>query len=206
MHHERVVHAQHPAEIAGAADQALHVGPRVVRGLADVPAGQPQLLGGQQAEMDPAHQVGEALVAVAHQRAERLLADHLGQDHVLGGVGLGRARGREAGDVGGEGVAAAGGVCADHFLQPLDHHGAEIDVVGARPVGEVLFRGGAGLHADRRAVQFARAAYAEACPHHEALAVEEGDGREIQPSEVSRERGPGGVAGEDVHSRRLQVR
>ncbi len=48
------------------------------------------------------------VVALAHERAERLLGDDLRQDDEVGGVLVGRAAGREARGVGGVGVAGAG--------------------------------------------------------------------------------------------------
>ena len=149
--------------------------------------------------MQPAHQVAEALVAMAIERAERLLADHVGQDDVVIGVLLRGADGGQARDVGGIGVATAGIVGGDVVLQPLDDDRPDVHARAARPIGQVLLGGGAGLHADGGAIQRAGIGHAQAALHHEALAVEEVDAREVEAERGVAAQRPGRVAAQDVH-------
>ncbi len=77
-------------------------------------------------------------------------------------------------------------------------------MIGAEKVGEVELAGGALLHADRRIVELERRSHLERPAHHEALAVEEGDGRKFEPERgVARQR-PGGVARQHVDFAGLQ--
>ena len=123
---------------------------------------------------------------------------------VVVGVLVGRARGGEARGVGGVGVAGPGeellvglGVC-------LDRHRLVADAVRLEEVGEVQLGGGAGLDADRGAVELGGRGDAELLRHHEALAVvvvHPGEG-ELQVGVAGE--GPGGVAREHVDLARGQ--
>ena len=110
----------------------------------------------------------------------------------------------EARGVGGVDVAAAGEEGGADLVDLLDHHRLEGHLVGAEVVGEVELGGGAGLHADRGAVQLLGALHAELLRHHEALAVVVVDAGEVEAERgVARQR-PGRVARQDVDLARLQ--
>ena len=112
--------------------------------------------------------------------------------------------GVKARGVGGVGVAAAGFVRLDRFLAGRERHRFERHVVGAEIIGEIELRGGALLHADRGVVELQRRGDLERLAHHEALAVEERDGREIEPERgVARQR-PRRIARQHVDFARLQ--
>ncbi len=89
--------------------------------LVDVLGRDAVLLGLDHGVESPAHDVGELIVAVAHDGTQRFLGDDLRQDDVVirrGGVGgAGRV---EARSVRGEHVAAAGEEGGAHFLDLLD--------------------------------------------------------------------------------------
>ena len=138
-------------------------------------------------------------------RAQRLLGDDLRQDDVVVRVRrVGRAGRVEARGVGREDVAAAGEEGGAHFLDLLDDDRLEGHLVGAEVVGEVELGGGAGLHADRGAVQLLGALHAELLVHHEALAVIVVDAGEVEAERgVARQR-PGRGAGQQVDLARLQ--
>ncbi len=157
------------------------------------------------ANSDQLHHVEPAVVAVAHGRPERLLRDHFRQDQVL--VGLRRARGAHsdhARHVGGVDVAAPGEVGVQHLFQLFDDHRLEFHLVSAEVVGEVQFGGGAGLHADRRAVELLCAHDFQLLRHHEALAVVVVHADEIRPRLVSRVTVHVVFAREHVHFARLE--
>ena len=81
--------------------------------LVDVGLRDAVLLGLDQREDHPLGDGEELVVAAAHGRAERLLGDQLGQDHVVFGVARFLvAHRRQARGVGGVGLAAAGEVGA----------------------------------------------------------------------------------------------
>ncbi len=87
--------------------------------------------------------------------AERLLADDVRQQHEVGwpwSPWVKRNAGQRRG-VRGIGVAAAGQEGRLDLLQVLDLDRRELHVVGAEVVGDRQFGAGAGLHADRGAVQ-----------------------------------------------------
>src|SRR3546814_5695567 len=84
-----------------------------------------------------------------------------------------RARGRQAGSIGRVGVAAAGLIVGDRLFLRLDRHRLVVHVVEPEEVRQVQLGGGAGLDADRGAVEFLGAGDAEFLRHHEALRSEE---------------------------------
>ena len=82
--------------------------------LLDIRLRDAELLGVEQREMHPLHDVEPLVVALAHDRAERLLGDDLRQHDVIVGVGERQAGGVEARGVGRVGVAAPGVIGGVH--------------------------------------------------------------------------------------------
>ncbi len=86
---------------------------------------------------------------------QRLLRDHVGQDHVGGGIAQQRARGGQGGDVGREGVAGLGLVqlraCASRSPRRAVVHAPHPEIVL-----QVADAGGARLDADARAASTPR--------------------------------------------------
>ena len=142
---------------------------------------------------------------MAHHRSQRLLGDDLRQDDVVVRVGgVGGAGRVEARGVGREHVAAAGEEGGADFLDLLDDDRLEGHLVGAEVVGEVELGGGAGLDADRGAVQLLGALHAELLVHHEALAVIVVDAGEVEAERgVARQRAGRG-ARQEIDLARLQ--
>ena len=77
-------------------------------------------------------------------------------------------------------------------------------MVGAEIVGEVELAGCALLHAHGGVVELERRAQLECPAHHEALAVKESDGGEIESERGIARQGPGGVARQHVDLAGLQ--
>ncbi len=77
-------------------------------------------------------------------------------------------------------------------------------MVGAEIIGEVELAGCALLHAHGGVVELERRADFEGPAHHEALAVVERDGGEIEPERGVARQGPGGVARQHVDLAGLQ--
>src|SRR5690606_21300796 len=202
-----VVEAHALADVARGADQSLDR--RILAlGLQLVDAGRRHavLFGFDQAEQRPLDDVVELPVAAPHQRAERLLGDRLGEDHVVVLVRRLQPRRRQPRDVGREHVAAAREERLLDLLQLVDHHRTERHLLGAEVVAQVQLGGRARLHADRRAVELRRALDVGRLLHHEALAVVEDRAGEHRAERRVAARGPGGVARQDVDFARLQHR
>ena len=117
---------------------------------------------------------------------------------------LGTHRGQTRG-VGGVGLAAAGEVGVGGGFDLLEHHRLDVQVVGAREIGQVLLGGGARLHAHRGALELFGAGDL-ALGHHEALPVVVADADEVQAQRGVAVEGVGGVAREHVHLAGLQGR
>src|SRR6266852_961305 len=75
------------AERALDAKHAPHLGARRLHHFIDVALGDAEFLGVDQRVECPLHDIEPLVVAVADERAEWLLRDDLGQDHVLVGLG-----------------------------------------------------------------------------------------------------------------------
>ena len=121
------------------------------------------------------------IVALAHDRAQRLLGDALRQNDMLALAGelAGTHRGKARG-IGRVGVAAAGGIGLQQLVELLDQHRLEGHLALAEVVREVELGRGARLHADRGAVQFLGALDAALGRHDEALAVVEIDAGDVE--------------------------
>ncbi|MNQ77655.1 hypothetical protein D3C85_925390 [compost metagenome] len=153
----------------------------------------------------PAHDVQPGIVALAHERTQRLLGNDLGQHDVIVGVlQLGDANRSQARRVRRKDVAAAGRERVDHFVEGLDHDGLVAHVVGARPIGQRVLVRGAGLEADRGAVDFLGALHAQRLRHQEALAVIEVDARMDDAQRRVALLRHSGVARQHVHFAGLQ--
>ena len=155
----------------------------------------------------PAHHVEPLLVALAHHGAERFLGQVLGQDFPV--IRLGQAGTHVGGGVGlvvGVGVAAARFQQAEVLVVVLDQHRLEGDAAGAEVVGQVQFGGGAGLHADRGAVQFLDRLDVHRLLHDQALGVVEVHAYADQAQGGVARQGLGGVARQHVDLARLQGR
>ena len=120
------------------------------------------------------------------------------------GVGQLEPLGIELRDVGGEHVAAAAVIGLDGLVRGGEGDDLVFHVVGAEIVGEIELGRGAGLRADRGAVELERRIDLERLAHHEALAVVIIDRREVEPERGVARRGPGRIAGEHVDLARLQ--
>ena len=183
---------------------ALELGLVGFRHLVDVLLGDAEFFGVDHRKQRPLHDVEPLIVAMAHHRPERLLRDHFRQHDVIGRVGELQALGIELGDVGGEDVAAAGFIGLDGFVGGAERDHLVLHVVALEVVGEVLLGRGAGLHADRRAVQFQRRIHLQRLLHQKALAVIIGDAGEVGAERgIARQR-PGGVARQHVDFAGLQ--
>jgi hypothetical protein len=152
----------------------------------------------------PADDVAPFVVAVANERAERLLGDDLGQNDVCRRILEGRTRRREAGGVRGVDVAGTGKVLLLGLGVRLDRNRLIAHVVRGEEVGEVQLGRGAGLDADGRAVEFHGGRHAEIARNHEALTVVVVHAHEFEREvDVTRE-GPGGVPGQHVDFARCE--
>ncbi len=121
------------------------------------------------------------------------------------GRGLeGGAGGGEAGRVGGVHVAGVGHVLLLGLGVGLDRHRLIGHVVHAEEVREVELGGGAGLDADRGAVQFLGRGHAQVLADHEALAVIVVHADEFELEVRVARVGPGRVARQDVDLARGQ--
>src|SRR3546814_4058230 len=110
-----VVDAQHLTHAAFHAEQAPDF--RVLRGfdhLVDVLGGDAVFLGEDQRIQGPADDVAPLVVALAHQRNQRLLGDDPRQDDVILGVVERRAHGRQPGSIG-----RVGGIGRAHVCTPV---------------------------------------------------------------------------------------
>jgi hypothetical protein len=107
-------------------------------------------------------------------------------------------------DVGGVGVAGAGQILLLALGVRFDRDGGIGDVVDLEEVGQVQLGRGAGLDADRRAVQFLGRGHAQLLLHHEALAVVVVHADEIELEVGVAREGPGRVAGQHVDFARSQ--
>jgi hypothetical protein len=204
--HPVLVQPQQLAGVLGRADDAHHDRVLAFLGhLLDVRLRDPELLGFDQAEDDPLGDREPLVVAAAHHRPERLLGDQFGQDHVLLRI-LGflvAHRGQSRG-IGGVSDTTPGEVGTGRRLHFLEDHGLDVQVVGARIVGQVLLGRRAGLHADGGALQLLGALDLGLDRHHEALPVVVGDAGEAQAQRCVAGQRPGRVAGEDVDLAGLQ--
>src|SRR5262245_43352195 len=82
-------------------------------------------------------QIEPLVIAMAHERTERLLGDALGQDGVLALAGeLTRTNRGETGGVGRVGIAATSRVGLQELVELLDQHRFEGHLVLAEVVGE----------------------------------------------------------------------
>src|SRR3954454_4956438 len=70
------------SEIIAHAEQALDLRYLALLHLVDIRLRDAEFFGGNQREEGPAHDVRPLTVVLAHNRADRLLGDDLGQDHV----------------------------------------------------------------------------------------------------------------------------
>src|SRR5688572_878400 len=200
-----IVDAEHLADVAARADEALNgrVGARGF--LVDVLGADAHFLGFEHGEHRPLHDVEPAVVAVPHGRSERLFRDDFRQDDVLFGLRCTRgARRDETRVVGGVNVAAAGEVGVQHLFHLLNDDRLEVHLVRAEVVGEVELGRRAGLHADSGTVQLLRALHVELAMHHEALAVVVVHADKVQAEARIARDGPGGVARENVDFARLK--
>ena len=136
--------------------------------------------------------------------SERLFGNDLRQHDVVARYGELLPLAVKARRIGGVRVAASGLVGLARLVTGGEGHGLELHLVGAKVVGKVELGGGALLHADGGAVEFERRTHLQRPAHHEALAVEVGDGDEIEPERGIARQGPGGVARQNVDLARLQ--
>ncbi len=126
--------------------------------------------------MQPGDDVAPGLVAVAGERAERLLADGLRQHDVVGRIGRrGRDRAGQRGGILGHGIAAAAEEGLVHGVGAVEHQRLPVDAVGAAVIAERDFVGGALGDADGRALEVLHLLDAEVLLHDKALAVVEID-------------------------------
>src|SRR3954464_252826 len=95
------------SEVVADAEQALDLGHLALLHLLDIRLRDAEFFGRDQREEGPAHDMRPLAVVLAHDRADRLLRDDLGQDHVRVAVLELQAARRERGAVVGPGVAAA---------------------------------------------------------------------------------------------------
>ncbi len=175
--HPVLGHAERFAEIAVGAEHALELRLVRFRHVVDVLLGDAELFGVDHRKQRPLHEIEPLIVAMAHHRAERLFRDHFRKHGVIGRIGKLQALGIELRDVGGEDVATSGFIGLDGLVRGAECDHLILHVVALEVVGEILLGGGAGLHADRRAVQFQRGIHLERFLHQEALAVVIGHAR-----------------------------
>ena len=135
------------------ADQPHHVGLLRLQRLIDVLRGDAEFLGVDHRIERPFHDHHPVVVALPHHRRQRLLGDDVGQDDVVVRLREVEPQRIKLGDVGGEGVALAGIIGLDDFVQLGELHLLVFHVVGAEIVGEVELRRGSRLHADLAAVR-----------------------------------------------------
>ena len=114
------------------------------------------------------------------------------------GILEGRARCREARGVRRVNVATAGEVVRPRFFVRLDRNRLILDLVGPEEVGQVQLGRGAGLNADRCAVELLGALHAQLLGNHEALAVIVVGALECELDVDVAHECPGGVAEDHV--------
>ena len=186
------------AQIAFDAQKPLDF--RLLRGheLVDVLRGDSPLFTGDQAEQRPGNDVLPLVVAVAHHRPQRLLGQRNIHDLMLVGVGQDRELGHQPGLVGSERVALAFFIGLDRAGCVLENHRRVGDPGSGHLVGQVQLSCGAGLNADAGAFQILQGLDVVCLAHHHALAVIEGDNREVKSQRCIAAHGPGGVAAEQI--------
>ena len=141
---------------------------------------------------------------MAHHRTQRLFRDDLGQNDVVSGGRQGGAGGREARGVGGVGVARTSQELTFRIGVVGHVDRRVLDVVGLEEVGQVQLGRGAGLDADRRAVEFLGRRNAEVFLHHEALTVIVVHRDEIEFQIGVARKGPGRVPHQQINLARGQ--
>ncbi|MPL95813.1 hypothetical protein SDC9_41985 [bioreactor metagenome] len=205
LHGPVLLETSHRPEIAVDAEDAVDL--RVLGALGelvDIGRGDAVFLRRDQREEGPAHDVAPLVVAMAHGRPERFLRDDFRQDDVVFRIGIGGAGGGQARGVGGIGVAGAGQILLFAFGVRINRDRLIGHVVRLEIVGEVHLGGGAGLDADRGAVELLGGGDAAVLAHHEALAVVVVHAGEIHLQIGIAREGPGAVAGKQVDLARGQ--
>ena len=202
-----LVEVQRLAHPGCRAKHALDIGRVALRHLVDILLRDALLLGLHHRVDDPVDDVVPLLVAVPHDRRQRLLRNAIGQDDIVFGIGRAPdALRRQGRAVTGHHIAAAREKRGINLVDLLDDDRLELHLVAAEIVGEVELGRRAGLHADRRAVQLLRSFHVELLRYHETLAVIEHDRAEIESQRRVAQQGPGRVVRQDVDFARLQCR
>ena len=168
--------------------------------MLDVGPGDAELFGLLQGKHGPLHDGEPFVVTPAHQRAEGLFRDQVRQDQVV--VGAGRFLVADAGQARGirrVGLATAAEQRLEGGLEAVEHHRLDVELVGAREVGQVLLVGGAGLHAHLGVLELLGLRDLVLLVDQKALAVEEGDGGEVEAQRGIAAQRPRGVARQQVH-------
>ena len=168
--------ADRGTEVALEAEEAADGDGLGGRERADVGGGDAELLGVDQGEERPLDDLEPLVVAVADHRAERLLADALGEDAVGGGIGQAAADGVEPARRRRDGVAEAGAVGDREVLAVLVEHLVVAHLVEEEELAEVRELALVVEDADRDVVELVGGDDAEGQRHHEGLAVVEGGG------------------------------
>src|SRR6516225_4162032 len=196
---ERLAHA------GGDAKHALDAGILALRHFVDVLLGDASLLGLEQRIDDPVDDVVPLLVAMAHDRGQRLLRDALGQDNVIVGFArpAGPLRGQSRGVTGND-IATARKKRREYLIDLLDDDRLELHLGLAEIVRQVELARRPRRNADRGAVQFLGAFDTELLRQHEALAIVEHHRAEIQAEIGVALQRPGRVVRQDVDFARLQ--
>ena len=143
---------------------------------------------------------------MTHHRAQGLLGDDGGQDHVIVGDLEHRLLGRQARGVRGPDVAAAGLVRRPDLVRTFHHHRGVAHVVGAEEITQVELGGGARDDADAGAIEVEPGLHAQVLTHHEALTVVVIHAGELEAQLDVAVEGPGRGPGQHVDLARLELR
>ena len=155
--------------------------------------------------MRPLHHVEELVVTLAHHRAERLLADDLGQQRqVRGLVALREAEAGQRRAIRRIGVAAAGQERVLDLVDVLDLDRRKLDVVHPEIVVDRKLGAGPRLHAHRGAVQLLHRLHVRRRLHQEAGAVVVVHVGELEAEAAFAAQRPGRLADQHVDLARLQ--
>jgi len=192
------------AQVFGGAQQTAHLGVGAGLHLVHIGLGDAVLFGFDQTSVHPFVDGEPLVVTTAHHGAQGLFGNQVGQDdvgcRVFGFLGAHRGQAR---CVGGVSLATASEVSAGGSFDFFKHHRLQVELVGAGVVGQILFGGGAGLHAHGGTFELLGAGDL-AFGHHEALAVIVVGTDEVQAQGAVAVQGVGGVAGQHVDFARLQ--
>src|SRR5271166_6904557 len=121
--------------------------------------------------MDPLYDLGPLKVALAHDRPERLLRDHVRKNDVVVRLPKPQAQRVELGKVAGENRAARILVVLDRLACGRGRDLLQGQMIGREEVGEISYGCRPALNADPRAIELERRSDLERAWSHESLPV-----------------------------------